>query len=309
MSSRLNAILIVLISLGAAAVVVNAEDGYRLWLRYDALPAPQITAYRARARSLVVNGNSARLDAIRSEMETGLSGLLGEKIRVSETIDEGAVIVGTPRSSALISGLKIENQLSKLGGEGYIILSLKIKNRGVIVITSNSETGALYGGFHFLRLVQTLQPIDQLNISEKPKLNVRMLDYWDNLDDLIERGYAGKSLWNWAGLPEKVDARLVDYARANASIGINGAALNNVNADARILTGEYLKKIAAIAKVFRPYGIKVYLSATFSAPVELGGLKTADPFDENVKNWWKRKADEIYRVISRFRRLSGQSEQ
>lgn len=127
-----------------------------------------------------------------------------------------------------------------------------------------------------------------------------MLDHWDNLDGSIERGYARKSLWNWTELPEKIDSRLRDYARANASIGINGAALNNVNADAKILTTEYLKKVATIAGVFRPFGIKVYLSARFSAPIELGGLKTADPFDENVKNWWKQKVNEIYKSIPDF---------
>ena len=181
-----------------------------------------------------------------------------------------------------------------------LFVRFKIKNKDVTVIAANSELGTLYGAFHFLRLLQTLQPISKLNISEKPKLQLRVLDHWDNLDGSIERGYAGKSLWNWAELPDKVDPRLRDYARANASIGINGATLNNVNANANILTPEYLKKVAAIADTFRPYGIKVYLSARFSAPIELGGLKTADPFDEGVKIWWKQKADEIYKIIPDF---------
>jgi alpha-glucuronidase len=127
-----------------------------------------------------------------------------------------------------------------------------------------------------------------------------MLNHWDNLDGSIERGYAGKSLWRWSELPDKIDPRYRDYARANASIGINAASLNNVNADAIFLSSEYLKKVAAIADVFRPFGIKIFLSARFSAPMELGGLKTADPFDEGVKNWWKQKADEIYKVIPDF---------
>ena len=127
-----------------------------------------------------------------------------------------------------------------------------------------------------------------------------MLDHWDNLDGSIERGYAGRSLWNWSALPETVDPRLRDYARANASIGINGSLLNNVNANAQILTADYLRKVAAVADVFRPYGVRVFLSARFSAPMELGGLKTADPFDPEVATWWKKKADEIFQLIPDF---------
>ena len=279
----------------------EAEDGYRLWLRYDKVPYSAAKAYRSRIKFLIADGNSEKLDAIRSELENGLGGLLGERIKTAGNFDgDGALIVGTPQSSSLIAGLKIEEQLSKLGDDGFIIRSLKIKNRNVTVIASAGETGAFYGAFHFLRLIQTLQPIDKLNVSETSRMQIRMLNHWDNLDGSIERGYAGKFLWNWAELPGKVDPRLRDYARANASIGINGATLNNVNADARILTNEYLKKAAVIAETFRPYGIKIYLSARFSAPIEIGGLKTADPFDENVKNWWKQKADEIYRMIPDF---------
>src|SRR5205085_3528064 len=137
-------------------------------------------------------------------------------------------------------------------------------------------TGALYGAFYFLRLMQTLQPLANLDVTERPRLKLRLLDHWDNLDGSIERGYAGRSLWNWSELPEKVDPRLRDYARANASLGINGTAVNNVNSNSRSLSPEYLRKTAAIADVFRPYGVRVYLSARFFAPMALGGLKTAD---------------------------------
>ena len=117
-------------------------------------------------------------------------------------------------------------------------------------------------------------------------MKLRLLNHWDNLDRSIERGYAGKSLWNWDELPGHVDPRLRDYARANASIGINGAVLNNVNASAEFLTAKYLDKVAAIANVFRPFGIRVYLSARFSAPIELSKLPTADPLDRSVIDWW-----------------------
>jgi len=111
-----------------------------------------------------------------------------------------------------------------------------------------------------------------------PRLKLRLLNHWDNLDGSIERGYAGQSIFDWKRLPEGIDPRLTDYARANASLGINGAVLNNVNAEAAYLTSPYLKKVGAIAAAWRPYGIKVYLTARFSAPLEIGGLKTADPW-------------------------------
>jgi len=151
-----------------------------------------------------------------------------------------------------------------------------------------------------VRLLQTEQPIDRLQIDQAPRLKLRLLNHWDNLDGTIERGYAGKSLWHWDELPGHVDPRLRDYARANASIGINGAALNNVNANSLILTREYLEKVAAIANVLRPYGVRVFLSARFSAPIELGKLPTADPLDPAVIAWWKEKTNEIYQLIPDF---------
>jgi len=281
--------------------ISKAEDGYRLWLRYDPLPKRTIEAYRPRIASVVVPGDSATLEVIRTELVNGCTGLLGSAVPIAnEANRDGAVIAGTLKSSPQIATLGWERQLADLGPEGFRIRSLKIGYRSVIVIASSGEVGALYGAFHFLRLLQTLQPIDKLDVSQKPRLQLRLLDHWDNLDGSIERGYAGRSLWDWKALPENVDSRLRDYARANASIGINGSTLNNVNANAQILTAEYLRRVAAIADVFRPYGVKVYLSARFSAPIELGGLKTADPLDAEVAAWWKQKADEIYKLIPDF---------
>ncbi|MGH9836259.1 MAG: alpha-glucuronidase family glycosyl hydrolase [Blastocatellia bacterium] len=286
----------VMLLTGAA---VKAEDGYRLWLRYDPLPKQMIEVYRPRVTSIVALGGSATFDAIRAELINGCTGLLGSPIAAAESVDrDGAVVVGAPKSSPLIAGLKWP--LASLGAEGFRISSARLGGRAVTVIAANSEIGALYGAFHFLRLLQTQQPINSLNISQKPRLQLRMLNHWDNLDGSVERGYAGRSLWNWQELPDKVDSRLRDYARANASLGINGAAINNVNANARSLSAEYLRKAAAIADVFRPYGVRVFLCARFSAPIELGGLKTADPFDPEVAAWWKKKMDEIYTIIPDF---------
>ncbi|MBO0723216.1 MAG: alpha-glucuronidase, partial [Blastocatellia bacterium] len=298
----LNRLLIVGLAIAIqllVAVVTRAEDGYRLWLRYDRLPRESIESYRPHVTAIVAPGDSATLEAIRSELISGCSGLLGRSVPLKPEADQdGAVVVGTPGSSPLIAGLKWE--LDSLGPEGFRIRSVELGGRSLTVIAANGEYGALYGAFHFLRLLQTLQPIDKLDLIQKPRLQIRVLNHWDNLNGTIERGYAGRSLWDWNALPDTVDPRLRDYARANASLGINGSVINNVNADARSLSAEYLRKTAAIAGVFRPYGVRVYLSARFSAPIELGGLKTADPFDPEVANWWKKKAEEIYSIIPDF---------
>jgi len=284
-----------------SAAVVRAEDGSRLWLRYDPLPQPARSSYASQITEIVVVGNSATLEVLRTELVNGCRGITGSAIPFgAEVTRDGAVVAGTPDSSPLIRSLRWEKQLAQLGAEGFRIRSLKLGARHVTVIAANSEIGALYGSFYFLRLLQTLQPINQLDVRQKPRLQLRMLDHWDNLDGSVERGYAGRSLWNWSALPDTVDPRLREYARANASIGINGSLLNNVNAKAEILTPEYLRKVAAIADVFRPFGVRVFLSARFSAPMELGGLKTADPLDPAVAAWWKQKADEIYRSIPDF---------
>jgi alpha-glucuronidase len=276
-------------------LTTKADDGYRLWLRYERLPQSEMTRVREHFSSLVIEGDSPTLNAIRSELTAAATGLLGQAPLNNQ---QGAVIVGTPKSSKTIARLRLD--LAPLGDEGYLIRSMRIGPHQATVIAANTEVGALYGSFHFLRLVQTLRPIAKLNVRERPRLRLRVLNHWDNLDGSIERGYAGRSLWDWDALPDKVDPRLRDYARANASIGINGTTLNNVNANSLIFTPNYLKKVAAIAGVFRPYGVRVYLSARFSAPIEIGGLKTADPLDADVARWWKTKTDEIYSLIPDF---------
>jgi alpha-glucuronidase len=301
MMKTINAWCLIIAILLLAGAVVKAEDGYRLWLRFDPLPKQMINLYRPRVTSIVAPGTGATIEVMRTELVNGCAGLFGSPVPVAKDVDrDGAVVVGTPKTSPVIAGLKWERQLAGLGLEGFRIRSVKTDGRSVTVIASNGEVGALYGVFHFLRLMQTHQPIDNLDVSQKPRLQFRVLNHWDNLNGSIERGYAGRSLWDWEGLPEKVDWRLRDYARANASLGINGSVLNNVNANSRSLSTEYLRKTAAIAAIFRPYGLRVYLSARFSAPIELDGLKTADPIDPEVAAWWKKKADEIYGIIPDF---------
>ncbi len=287
--------------LGAVSCMpaAHAEDGHELWLRYRQIETVQANAYRAHASQLLIGQGTPTLTVSRSELLRGLSGLLGVTLPESEAVtQDGAILMGTVDSSALIARLGLD--LDSLGPEGYLIRSMKIDGRRATVIAAADDMGVLYGAFHFLRLIQTGQPLEQLDLREAPKLTLRMLNHWDNLDGYVERGYAGASLWDWHKLPDYVEPRYTDYARANASVGINGTVLNNVNANALSLTPAYLRKAAALAEVFRPYGIRVFLSARFSAPIEIGGLRTADPLDPDVQRWWRAKADEIYRIIPDF---------
>jgi alpha-glucuronidase len=279
---------------------VKAAEVYdRLWLRYEQLPARSLEMYRRQVTSIAVHGNSATFDLIRAELSQGCSTSLGMPVAVGDS-DEASVVVGLPQTSALIRKLQWEAKLKRLGPEGFRIRTVRDANRDIIVIASTTDIGALYATFHFLRLLQTGHPLNHLQTDQIPALKLRLLNHWDNLDGSIERGYAGKSLWHWDDLPGNIRPRLRDYARANASIGINGSVLNNVNASSEFLTAKYIAKVAAIADVFRPYGVRVYLSARFSAPIELDHLPTADPLDPAVIEWWKRKADEIYAEIPDF---------
>ncbi|CAN5159561.1 hypothetical protein BH23BAC1_BH23BAC1_27770 [soil metagenome] len=219
-----------------------------------------------------------------------MSGLLGKDILFSSKIaGNNVVIAGTPANSHLIKKIIPKEKLNPLGDEGFIIESVTSSGKNYIIIAANEDNGVLYGSFNFLKLLQTHQPVQKISISSSPQIKHRILNHWDNLDRTVERGYAGFSLWNWHKLPGHIEPRYIDYARANASIGINGTVLTNVNANVLVLTEDYLIKVAALADAFRPYGLKVYLTARFSAPVEIGGLKTADPLDQEVKNWWRKK--------------------
>jgi alpha-glucuronidase len=281
-------------------VRLQDEDGYKLWLRY-APPGTVTRHYRQLVRQIRVDGMSPTCDAIREELQRGISSMLQRSVPIDESgFAEGTFLVGTAASSAAIRDLNWAGVLRELGDEGFIIRSTHIGGKAVTVVAANTDLGALYGSFHFLRLMQTAQPIARLNVTQRPALQLRLMNHWDNPNGTIERGYAGRSLWQWNELPETVSPRYKDYARACASIGINGSVINNVNADARIFSTENLRKVAALADVWRPYGVRMYVSANFAAPVRLGGLPTADPLNPKVIDWWKVKADEIYQLIPDF---------
>jgi len=260
-----------------------SEDGYRLWLRYDKVQDTKVLkAYKSKIKNVYVPGTSPTAEVLKKELALALKGLLDKDIPFTDNISSGTLVI---QVNPLISS-----------PESYEISS----NKNSINITGADWPGAMYGMFHFLRLLQTNSGITDLSVTSRPKIKARILNHWDNLDRTIERGYAGFSIWDWHRLPEYIDPRYTDYARANASIGINGTVLTNVNANALMITPMYLEKVKVLADLFRPYNLKVYLTARFSAPIEIGGLKTADPLDPEVRQWWKTKVDEIYKYVPDF---------
>jgi alpha-glucuronidase len=288
---------------GSKVINIRDEDGYELWLRYRKVNDPdRLAQYRGAIKGVVILGKSATAEIIRSELERALSALLGRSVPFSAQKPAGKrlLVVGTVQELEAVGVTIPQTQDRKPGEEGFLIHSHQVGDDNWILITGDSESATLTGTFHFLRLLQTHQDIRALDVSSYPRIRHRILGHWDNLNGSIERGYAGLSLWKWDELPQIIDPRYHDYARACASIGINGTCLNNVNARAKSLSTDYLAKAAALADVFRPYGLHVYLAPVLSAPMQLGGLPTSDPREPAVAEWWKRKVDEIYHLIPDF---------
>lgn len=280
----------------------SIDDGYRLWLRYDPIESlPMRASYENTLQSVSIDGEGAILENARAELQLGLSGLLDKKVEIlEESVSQGGFFGGVLGKSKAIDQALTEAEKKSIKSEGYLLLSRGDKGQEHIFLAAKDEQGILYGVFHFLRLLQNGAPIRGLAILENPATQVRMLNHWDNLDRTVERGYAGFSIWNWHELPTYIDPRYADYARANASLGINGAVVTNVNANSLIFRQDYIEKAAALAEVFRGYGMKLYLTARFSSPMELGKLPTADPLDPQVQQWWKDKVKEIYAAIPDF---------
>lgn len=279
----------------------RAETGYELWLRYPKM-AP--SDYRNQAVGLLntvtLSGSSPTIEKIRKEIEIAANSALEIKPRFLGHQDPAACLLIQRLNDEIIKTFFSPKTKDSIGNEGFVIKQTGTLEKPKMIIAANTDIGLLYGTFHLLRLLNSRQDLNDYYFLSAPSHALRMLNHWDNLNRSVERGYAGISIWNWHTLPDFQDNRYHDYARANASIGINGTVLTNVNADALILTEPYLEKTAALANIFRPYGIKTYLTARFSAPIEIGGLKTADPLDPAVKKWWAGKINDIYSKIPDF---------
>ena len=295
-------LILVAFLFGTYASIAHAEDGYEMWLRYPPVADSKLRkAYQQQLTQIVVEGDSPTLSVAAGELQRGLNGLLAKPIAMNKgKLAKHALVIGTPANSPLIASLNLTERLAALASEGYLLEKTRINKRDVLIIAANSDVGVLYGSFHLLRLIQTQQSLDKISIASAPKLQHRVINHWDNLNRLVERGYAGLSLWDWGTLPEHKSQRYEDYARINASLGINGTVINNVNADPRILSDQFLQKIAALADVFRPYGIKVYLSINYNSPRAFGDLDIADPLDPRVQQWWKDRTKKVYEYIPDF---------
>lgn len=268
---------------GLSAPPAAAEDGYELWLRHAPLEGP------ARARLAALSGPIAADDGrdptlalAVEELRHGLARLTGPS--------------GAPPDGAAPAYVFDCRDSTVADGGAFRI----VWQDQAVRIAAGEPIGCLYASYALLRELGMGGDPQEIALEQAPALPLRLLNHWDNPDGHVERGYAGRSIFDWWHLPERLDRRMIDYARANASIGINGAVVNNVNARAFMLEPRYIAKLARLADAWRPYGIRVYLSARFSAPRDIGGLPTADPLDPAVRAWWKAKADEIYAAIPDF---------
>ncbi len=260
------------IFLSLVALIGRADDGHLLWLgaarTADILPSVQVQGVSSTTATIA-----------RNELQQAWRGK--------------AVSLRLDRSLDLGDGFRITTS-----GGGASDMS-----QATATISASSEVGLLYGAYELLRMQNTGR-LDTA-VTQRPAFELRMLDHWDNLDGSVERGYAGKSIWKWeqvnnGRMSPRLQERMTIYARANASLGINYVALNNVNANPKIVTKEYLEKVKVFADFLRPYGIRVFLSINFASPMALGDTKTADPLDKGVARWWQRKAKDIYKLIPDF---------
>jgi alpha-glucuronidase len=283
--NRLAAFAATLCVAGLVSPALRAEDGYDLWLRHAPLEGTALVRLQAFGRNVrAERGDDPTVALAIAELESGLHRLMA---------GNAATIQQTHARS--VFRLACHDAATPVGGAFRVASSAD-----GVAITAGEPIGCLYAAYAVLRaLAQGADPA-ALALDEAPAMPLRMLNHWDNPDGHVERGYAGRSIFDWWHLPHRLDPRMIDYARANASLGINGVVVNNVNARAFMLEPRYIAKLARLADAWRPYGIRVYLSARFSAPRDIGGLDTADPLDPAVAAWWQAKADEIYAAIPDF---------
>ncbi|MFH5186271.1 alpha-glucuronidase family glycosyl hydrolase [Paenibacillus sp. TAB 01] len=282
--------------------------GYKAWLEYKRLDmsGERHRAYAAWLGNIAVNGEADHevIASAVSELTRGIEGLTGAKpVRVSPAeAGGGCIAVGLFGSGhPLIDRVFGAEERAAAGPEGFAIRT--DADAQCIALGAETAAGLLYGAFALLRLLGTGSPLDSLNVIENPVNGLRMMNQWDNIDGSIERGYAGKSIFYTDNEITTDYDRVRDYARLLASTGINAIAINNVNVhkfETMFLTDRYLPAIAKLADIFRAYSVKLFLSINYASPLEIGGLTTADPLDPGVREWWKRKAAEVYAAIPDF---------
>lgn len=290
------------------------------WLRYDRVEDEDLLeSYRSRCLHAYVSDQAPELGAVRDELRFGIEGLLGREPHIWQHAPRSAggfLTIGRYENMQPIHESISEETVSEIDDDGYLIRSVEWEGDDCVIVTAPTDRGLVYGTFHLLRLMGTGQSIEELDIVEEPANAERMINHWDDpFQQRIERGYGGQSIFDWERLPDLRD-RYFDYARLLASVGINGVVLNNVNTGSvsrpggndataekaawQLLESDNLEKVAAMASVFRRYGIRTSISVNYASPMLIGDLDTADPLDPEVEDWWKRKADEIYDRIPDF---------
>ena len=287
----------VLLLLLLAPTALHAESGYDAWLRYARLEDQAARRYSEAVPAVVVSfGAEATIQSAREELIRGIRGMLNRGLRVETRLTtEAAIVIGT--LSRLRQAAPQLAPTGNLDGDGFWLRTVRSSGGRSIVITAQNDRGLLYGTFALLRKISLGESLADLDQKETPYSPIRWINHWENLDGSIERGYGGRSIF-WENGRARADlSRVSDYGRLLASLGINGCSINNVNADPRVLSPEFLPEVVRIANALRPWGVKVLLSVDFGSPRSIGGLTTFDPLDPAVIAFWKNKVDEIYRAV------------
>jgi alpha-glucuronidase len=277
----------------------RAETGAEAWLRYAPLEELAAQMYSDLPATVVVLGDSPVLHSAKTELLRGVRGMLGRSLREVRSLpQERAIVIGT------LSALRADSPnflaSAEVREDGFLISAEKFHGVDCLIVAATTDRGVLYGVFALLSKIAREESVSSLHETQQPSAPIRWVDQWDNLDGRIERGYAGPSIFFENGNVRADLTRAGEYARLLASIGINGCAINNVNANPRVLEDDFFPQLARVADVFRPWGVRLSISVDLSSPKVIGGLDTFDPADPRVAEWWKKKFDQLYAVIPDF---------
>lgn len=285
-------LLLLFLILGQYQQALAQQKADDAWLRYAPVrPVPELRQYR----QLLAPGDSEVLRTANAELQRGFHAMLGQGPTPTDHVSAGAIILGTKSSLARFAPtIALPSDLAE---DGFWLKSTTLSGHPALLVAGGSDRGVLYGVFALLRHIALQHPLPGLDDLENPAAPIRWTNEWDNLNGTIERGYGGPSIFFQDGRVVSDLSRVLDYARILASVGINGCSVNNVNADARILTSEFLPQLARLAGALRPWGIRLSIAVDFASPKKIGGLDTFDPLDPRVAAWWRDKAAEVYRTV------------
>ncbi len=279
-----------------AGLAAHAQTADQAWLRYSA--GHDRSAIPTSIRAL---DSSALEQSAMQELQRGIAGLTGAQ---AASDGNGETVIGTLEEfRAAFPGLQVP---AHIAAHGFWLKRTTWHGRLLVVVAGSNQHGALFGAFDLLRRIATDADLTRLDVIESPAMPIRWVDEWDNASGTVERGYGGRSIFFEDGKVRDDLSAVTEYARLLASVGINGCNVNNVNGAAPFLTSDMIKGLARIADAMRPWGVRLAISVDIASPQKIGGLKTFDPLDPDVKAWWIAKVDEIYAAHSRFRRLHGE---